>query len=91
MKQRVIGLRNLTRRLSGYSMPEMMDGDELIVAISGDDRRKGTEKFAQCDPSLDARIVPEVHQDLAHLPDQCFELEEVAIHSAITNSGEVHR
>jgi hypothetical protein len=91
MKRKALEVRKLTTMPLGWSTRLIADGGVSTLADSGDVPQKGTEKFAQCDPSLDARLIPEVYQDLAHLPDQCFELEEVAIHSAITNSDEVHR
>jgi hypothetical protein len=81
----------LTLMLPRWSKLLIEDGGELGDMNSSDDKKKVTKKFTQCGPSLDAWLILGVIQDLVHLPDQCFELEEVTINDAITKSIEAIR
>jgi hypothetical protein len=73
----------LTLKPVGCLAVSIVDEDELTVADSGHVRRKGTKKFSQCCPPLDARLIPDDHRSLAHLRYYSFELGELAVAGAV--------
>jgi hypothetical protein len=65
-----------------------MVGVEYIGMNFGDDLHKGTTKFSQLGPPLDALILPDDQQSDALLPDKLLELGMVGIVGYPENSGE---
>jgi hypothetical protein len=51
------GMRKIHLILMDCSTKSMADGVELTVTDSGDIERKGTEKFSESRPPLDAKIL----------------------------------
>jgi hypothetical protein len=50
-------MRMLTVKLAGDSKSMIMSGDELTVADSGDELQRGTKKFSESRPPIDAKIL----------------------------------
>jgi hypothetical protein len=67
-------VRTLTVSLKECSAKRIMPGGECSIKISGELRRKGTEKLTQLRPSPDSKLDPDDLEDLALLLDHSLEL-----------------